>query len=142
MNFDLTIAKLRDDGYRMTPVRRAIVRMFSKIDTPYSIRDTEKYLKKNESLHVNTSTVYREIRFLEKNGYVVTVSIVPTEKSWEASDLLHHHHLICTRCGKVENITQCLTRNLEKDAYKKRGFTVTRHELEFFGLCRTCGVSL
>jgi len=50
----------------------------------------------------------------------------------------HHHHLICTDCGRVAGIDCPLP---EGDAFasaRRVGFTVTRHDLTLYGLCDTC----
>jgi Fe2+ or Zn2+ uptake regulation protein len=55
----------------------------------------------------------------------------------------HHHHLICTRCGKVEDVTipPDLETTMDRTLYKlakRSGFAKVRHRLDLIGTCRTC----
>ena len=54
------------------------------------------------------------------------------------SDFLSHHHLVCTECGKTECIDICpMNEQYEQEAARK-GFTITGHVFEFYGLCHDC----
>lgn len=137
MNYELTLSSFQDKGYRITKVRREIVRLFSNYSTPLSTKQVAKKLSEN-SISVNHATVYREVQFLLKNSYLTKVYIHPKQISYEPSDLRHHHHLICEVCGNIDNVTNCLANELEEDILKKKGFKVERHILEFYGICKKC----
>ena len=49
----------------------------------------------------------------------------------------HHHHLVCTGCGRVEE-TECQLDDMVGRALTTSGFVVTGHELNMFGLCSDC----
>jgi Fur family transcriptional regulator, ferric uptake regulator len=56
----------------------------------------------------------------------------------------HHHHLVCTQCGKIIDYTdfiddevELLTRT-EKGLSQKYNFIITNHTIQFFGLCQEC----
>ena len=137
MNPNLTLSSIRDKGYKITDVRREIVGLFSEAEKPLSAGELyEKLHSKN--LKVNKTTVYREINFLLKKCYLSEVYLKPHEKSYESAELIHHHHLICESCGKIDNVTNCLANELEENVLKNKGFRITRHSLEFYGKCRDC----
>ena len=50
---------------------------------------------------------------------------------------MHHHHIVCRSCHKVEVLDFCVVDVLERMA-KKRGYTRLTHTLELFGLCPDC----
>lgn len=137
MNSNLTLSSLRDKGYKITNIRKEIVNIFSKMETPLSAQELQKKLQ-TTGISVNKTTVYRELRFLTNEGYLIEVHLNPKETSYESSGLMHHHHLICETCGKIENVTNCLAEELEKDVFKKKGFKIVKHSLEFYGLCIKC----
>ena len=61
------------------------------------------------------------------------------QKRYELEDFKHHHHLICLKCRKVDDIE--LKTDLEKEEkrfLKENGFKVVNHSLEFFGYCQNC----
>ncbi len=137
MNLNLTISSLQDKGCRITNIRREIVKIFSDISVPLSANQVESLLSKID-VNVNKVTIYRELQFLLNKGYLIEVYLHPNEISYESSELKHHHHLICNSCGKIDNITNCLAKELEKDIYKKKGFKTEKHTLEFYGRCSGC----
>ncbi len=49
-----------------------------------------------------------------------------------------HHHLICTRCGKIQEFQDATLRALGARAARSQGFTVTEQRLELYGICRDC----
>jgi Fur family ferric uptake transcriptional regulator len=57
---------------------------------------------------------------------------------------IHHHHLVCTRCGKVVDYTEFideeveLLRKTEKGLSKKYNFDIKDHLIQFYGLCDKC----
>ena len=61
-----------------------------------------------------------------------------------AEDLVgHHHHLICTECGRVDDFTvpATLEQSLESalaKAVSGTGFRSTAHRLDLMGTCEAC----
>ena len=137
MNFDLTLSNLQEKGHKITKVRKEIVRIFSQTSKPLSVNEVEEMLIKS-GLSVNKTTIYRELQFLFANDYLVEVYLYPKQVSYESSELRHHHHLVCNDCGEIDNVTNCLAKDLEGEVYKKKGFKIDRHTLEFYGTCAAC----
>jgi len=137
MNSDLTISSLQDKGHKITKVRRGVIKIFSDVSIPLSANQVEQMLFKVD-INVNKATIYRELQFLLKNGFIVEVYLHPSEVSYESSKLKHHHHLVCDKCGSIDNVTNCLADALEEDIYKKKGFRIKSHTLEFYGICKNC----
>jgi Fur family ferric uptake transcriptional regulator len=56
----------------------------------------------------------------------------------------HHHHLICTKCGKIIDYSdfldeeEKLVKEAEKNIAKKFNFRVHDHNIEFYGICKDC----
>lgn len=95
---------------------------------------------KRKKIAANKTTVYRQLESLLKAGAVTEVRIGDRAKQYELVDSTgHHHHLVCLRCKKVEDIDfpEELERQ-EKNIWKNKKFKVLQHNLEFFGLCRNC----
>ncbi len=59
----------------------------------------------------------------------------------ELSDLFHehHHHIICTNCGKITDIDEHMeVEDFISKAAGKLGYQLTDHKIELFGLCAAC----
>ena len=51
---------------------------------------------------------------------------------------VHHHHLICSNCGKVVDFPSCELEEAQQSLSKQTGFRIDGHLLEFIGLCQAC----
>jgi Fur family ferric uptake transcriptional regulator len=140
MDVALTLSDIRHRGYRLTKTRRAIVEIFSNATIPLTVNEVEKRLFKR-GLRADKTTIYRELQFFCDNDILIKVYLDPKEISYESSSLRHHHHLICERCGTVDTVTNCMVENVQDDVYKRKGFNIKRHTLEFYGVCGKCSKS-
>lgn len=132
------LEKLRRGGFRKTPARAALIEVFETRAQPLSVSELLSALR-SKRVAADKTTVYREIAFLLEQGIVAQVQFGDRIKRYELHDEKHHHHLVCTECGTVADIA--LDRDLvavEKRILRRMGFAVTRHTLEFFGICADC----
>ena len=99
-------------------------------------------LAESESLatQCDKATVYRLLLRLEAQGVIRRLGL--HERSAFFIFLYpgeHHDFLICTDCGKIEEIGMaCPVEALENEVAGKFGYRGIYHELEFFGLCPAC----
>lgn len=141
MRIDLgpVIDALVSNGFRITRIRKAMIEVFLKNDLPFSAMDMMSALRAMK-VPFNKTTVYREIAFLKENGIIKDLQFINERtKRYELVSGDHHHHLICLKCKKVEDIV--LEKDLEeqeKKIYESKGFKVLNHSLEFMGICQIC----
>ena len=56
----------------------------------------------------------------------------------------HHHHLVCTGCGRIVNYRDfideevALLKKTEEGLSKNYNFAITNHLIQFYGLCEGC----
>lgn len=128
----------RSKGLRRTHALERILRELVKKISPVNLATLNKVLQ--AEAECDPATTYRCLIKLEKIGVVrrlglhdraaYYVMLVPGS---------HHDYLICTDCGKIEQIDmECPVHALEEALQKKSGFRQLYHELEFFGLCPKC----
>ena len=127
MSFDLdatATARLRSAGQRYTTQRRRLIELLADAGSPVSIPDI---LAGGSGL--KQSSVYRNLAALEQAGVVRRLVTDEEFGRYElAEDLIgHHHHLVCSRCGKMrdvdvpEELERTLERTLDRIA-KRAGF--------------------
>jgi Fur family ferric uptake transcriptional regulator len=89
------------------------------------------------------ATVYRVLKSFLEEGILREVNLRHDHVDYELADLPDHHHLVCVRCGLVEDFAECNADKLAKSILKKsKSFrSIQEHTMEFFGLCRTCAAS-
>jgi Fur family transcriptional regulator, ferric uptake regulator len=132
--------RLRADGQRYTPRRRALVELLQEVDQPLTI---PQLLERRRDLA--QSSAYRNLAVLEQAGVVHRIVTTDEFARYElAEDLTeHHHHLICSSCGDVADFTvpPAVERELEAALGKvsrRTGFTVHQHRLDLVGTCPDC----
>jgi Fur family ferric uptake transcriptional regulator len=132
--------RLRAAGHRYTNQRRRLVELLAEAGHPVSIPDI---LAPRSDL--KQSSVYRNLADLEQAGVVSRVTTDEEFGRYElAEDLIgHHHHLVCSRCGKMRDVDvppdleRTLDRALDRIA-KRAGFARVSHRLDLVGLCADC----
>lgn len=134
-------ARLRADSQRYTTGRRRLVELLEAAGRPLHIPDL---LDGRRDLA--QSSVYRNLAVLEKAGVVRRVASTDEFARYElAEDLTeHHHHLICSSCGAVDDFT--VSPRLESDLERaltrvasRAGFETKTHRLDLVGVCSRCG---
>ncbi len=126
---------------RYTAGRRELVELLVGVRGPVTIPDI---LGQQPAL--SQSSVYRNLHVLEQAGAVrrVVTTRDPAARFELAEDLTHHHHhLVCTVCGSVEDFhpTPPLERALRRvsdQVADHGGFTPDHHRVDLVGVCGRC----
>lgn len=129
---------LKEKGFRLTKGRKAIISLFLKRHCSLSSQDIYDALHQ-DGIRVNLSTVYRELQFLLEQRILKSIFFHDGIQRYELLEEDHHHHLVCTNCNAttrfhIDHDLKTLEKTLESD----HGFTITDHNLEFFGTCQKC----
>lgn len=126
--------RIRAAGFRATSPRIAFLDTLSASKYPLSIHDLAAMLKK-----IDRVTLYRIAQSFENAGLISRVDL-RTGKTLYESSKEHHHHIVCTDCGIIEDVDVCLPPKIsEAVTGKSREFSRIRsHSLEFFGTCEKC----
>jgi len=129
--------ELREVDLRATPARVAVMSFLEKTEKPVDVNSVIDYLNTN-GIKTNPATVFRMMNTLTQKGIIMPIQFYEGKTRYELSNKDDHHHLVCENCGKIEDISDGIIPNLEKEIRAKRKFKVLRHSLEFLGLCKTC----
>lgn len=119
---------------RNTRQRRAIREVFEEAMRPLSPEEVCKAAQdKVDGLGI--ATVYRTIRTLMDEEWLVPVELPGEAARYEVSGKEHHHHFHCRACGKVFEVFGCLGgyTNLVPE-----GFQLESHEVILYGSCSDC----
>ena len=133
--------KLSEHGYKMTPQRKEILKIFIENKGHMSAEDVYKILREQES-EIGLATVYRALDLLSELGILVHIDFGDGCARYELNTadptVHHHHHLICLKCKKVIEFEEDLLDELETNIADKSGFEILNHEVKFFGYCSDC----
>ena len=133
-------AMLESSRLRATRQRVAIVHAMERAGRPITAQALHARLARPPSKGgPGLATIYRTLQALAQAGYARTFPAGEGELSYKLCDPGHHHHLICERCGRVVEIPSCEIEGWATKAARRRGFTVSSHQADIFGLCAACG---
>jgi Fe2+ or Zn2+ uptake regulation protein len=137
-SIDVLRAMLRKSGYKATGPRLSILALFKETKHPMSAQ--EILLALPRSAHVDQATVYRTLKTLKAKSLVKPIDLRHNHAHYELANLEEHHHLICLRCGRIEDVDRCGVETLQTTVLKnsKHFAQIKEHTLEFYGLCKTC----
>ena len=89
---------------------------------------------------LSLATVYKTLDTLAAIGAVRPVSRLGARGRWDAN-LGAHHHLVCTVCGGVTDVSEPAldaAAGPARRAAARRGFAAEGHAVEIFGRCAAC----
>jgi Fe2+ or Zn2+ uptake regulation protein len=116
---------------RMTPQRRAVVDAVAAQQGSFSVVDVYDRARKREP-SLGLATVYRTVELLREAG-----SVRQLAGAYVRCHTGHHHHLVCTSCGSVEETDLCGAPSAAV-LERRHGFRAESHELDVYGLCARC----
>ncbi|MGH8914297.1 MAG: Fur family transcriptional regulator [Acidimicrobiia bacterium] len=133
--------RLSASGVRYTGGRRQVVAALQRADGPMSAAE----LYRDLDGEVPGSSVYRTLAVLEEAGVVEPHHGAKGVTRYEIAEWLagHHHHLVCSNCGAVEDIElpSDMETQLERLVGRVSGmsrFSASGHALEVDGRCSRC----
>jgi len=125
---------IREKGFRFTTQKKEVLSQLQK--KPQSVLAIFKQLQ-SKKCSVDKATVYRILSHFVRIGIVREINLNNREALFELDSCDHHHHLVCEKCGEIEDVA--LKEEPLLSAVKKQStFQIKRHSLEFFGLCKKC----
>jgi Fe2+ or Zn2+ uptake regulation protein len=138
---ELVEVRLRRADLRYTTGRRAIVELLASVGHPVSISDIAAGLP-----DIPRSSAYRHLVDLQAAGTVRRIAANDEFARFElAEDLTeHHHHLLCTLCGRVIDVTptpafERTVDDMVTTLAAEQGFRPLSHALDVVGHCADCG---
>ena len=128
---------LRSHGLKATPQRIQVLELLSKTNKPAGIPDL---LANKRAASLDTVTLYRSLEALVGAQLVRRVDLRHGHGDYElVREGSHHHHLVCEKCGDIEDIHWCPDVRFEKRILADSRFAkLTDHSIEFFGICNKC----
>jgi len=125
---------LENSGLRCTPQRYAVMAFLMEHNIHPTAAEIFEAVNRADP-RCSRATTYNNLRDLVRAGLVREVAVEGRAARFDAKGL-RHHHFICDRCGKVEDIAWY---KVPKPASTSLGKRVLREcELIFRGLCTSC----
>lgn len=130
--------ELRKAGLKVTLPRVKIMQILESAESRHmSAEDVYKALRDADE-DVGLATVYRVLTQFESAGLVTRHHFEGGHSIFEMTPDDHHDHIVCTKCGHVEEFFDEVIEKQQKEAADKHGFTISDHSLYIYGLCSDC----
>lgn len=127
---------LKNAGLKATLPRLKILELFEKSEQRHlSAEDIYKVMIGNGE-DVGLATVYRVLTQFEQAGLLVRHHFESGKAVFELNHGSHHDHIVCIKCGRVEEFYDEEIEKRQKSAAEKYGFTMQDHALTIYGVCK------
>lgn len=135
LNISSVESMARSRGLKMTPQRRAIIDYLQQAENHPTTEEVFKAV--NEKFPMTSrATVYNTVNWLKESGMLQEVfeaGIVRLDPNFD-----QHHHFVCRKCGKVEDIGFDLITDLGICALPNNN-SIESFEIVVRGVCAECG---
>jgi Fur family ferric uptake transcriptional regulator len=124
-------------GYRLTEPRRSLAGLIADQDGHFTAAGLVEAARAGR-LGIGRATVFRTLEVLEDLGAVERLDLPSGEHAYVVCEPAHHHHVVCSGCGRTDEIDDAGLRAVVGDVARRTGYRVDDHRLELFGLCPAC----
>lgn len=124
---------IEDMGYRITQPRRDVVKLLETKPDGFGAEEINAALPE-----VGRATVYRTIRLLLDIGVICKLVMRDGSTKYSLARVEHHHHLVCVRCGMVEEFLDSTIERLVRAIGAEVSGEILGHRIEFDVICKTC----
>lgn len=131
------LQELKDSGYKYTKKRETLITYLVKRNRYVSAREVHEYMDQ-EFPNVSYDTIYRNLHDFSDLGLLEETDLNGEMKFRFRCchhEVGHHHHFICTVCGKTKEIHMCPMNYFEEQL---SGCVIEGHRFEIFGRCEDC----
>ncbi|HNX98255.1 MAG TPA: Fur family transcriptional regulator [Candidatus Aminicenantes bacterium] len=133
------LACLHEHGLKRTPRRLAVIRLFQEQNRRLDALEVHRLLSPVLP-KLGLPTVYRILEELREIGLLVRVQGEDQRLHYSLcrSSVRHHHHFVCRRCLKVEEVEYCTFREIRTYIERELNCSCERLTMQIEGLCATC----
>lgn len=128
---------LKDNGYKLTAKRQLLLKHLIDENRYVSAKECHEFMSKQYA-GISFDTIYRNLAdFVQLR--MVDLSEWDGEKHYRYhccnGKMDHHHHFVCTHCGRVIEIEHC---PLDEFKSELPGYVIEDHRIELYGKCPDC----
>jgi len=131
---------LKERGIRLTRQRQILLDLIDKSGKHLDAESLYQ-LARQEDPKLNRVTVYRTLKMLKKGGLVDELDLMHfggDQHFYETRLKQEHAHVICLRCGKVEEFFGEPLQKLRRQIEDHFGFNIVIARTEIGGYCAHC----
>lgn len=128
---------IRSHGLRRTPQRQATLEAVAAASGHATAEDIVARVRRKLPA-VSPSTVYRTLASLEEVGILCHAHLGHTASVYHVGTAGLHQHLVCERCGAMQEVGEKQTGPFAKELERRFGFRPNLTHFAVLGECRSC----
>lgn len=132
------VSELKDAGLKATGPRLKILSLFESSGQRHMTAEDVYKLLLDEDEDVGLATVYRVLTQFEQAGLLVRHHFESGKAVFELNLGTHHDHLVCVKCGKVEEFYDAEIEARQDAVAEKYHFLIQEHAMYLYGICLDC----
>jgi len=129
--------RMTSQGRRLTRQRVIVAEALAAAKKALSAQELYERIKAAHPT-LGRATVYRALEAQVQDGMASRFERDGHVSAYVACDAQHHHHLVCTRCQRVEDLDEAVVAPMLSSVGRRHDFQVDHAALDFYGLCRSC----
>lgn len=131
--------ELRDVGLKVTLPRLKILEIMERETDERHLSAEQVYkILLSENEEIGLATIYRVLTQFEDARLVTRHHFEGGNSVFELNKGQHHDHVVCVKCGKVDEFTDEVIESRQSMIAKQLGYELTDHSLYLYGLCSEC----
>ncbi|HKL76918.1 MAG TPA: ferric iron uptake transcriptional regulator [Gammaproteobacteria bacterium] len=130
--------ELKQAGLKATRPRLMILQLLEDAEERHLTAEGVYRSLLDAGEEVGLATVYRVLTQFEQAGLVKRHHFDGERAFFELDENKHHDHMVCMRCGKVEEFVNDEIERLQREVAAEHDFKLTDHRMELYGLCANC----
>lgn len=131
------IEVLHEAGFRVTTQRKIILEAIaSQVGWHVHPKDVYSYVQERDKT-IGLATVYRTLKMLEDMDLLNKVYMMGMQNT-APEDHGVHYHLICLKCGSIQDVNDSMLEEIGGHVKKEYGFSPTQIKMSIYGLCDDC----
>jgi Fur family peroxide stress response transcriptional regulator len=134
---DELIAKLKEQGHRLTPQRMAVLKILVASEGHPSVEQIYERVKVDFPM-TSLATIYKTVTLLKEMGEVLELGFSDDSNHYDGKKPYPHPHLICTQCKRITDLQVAALNELPHEVARNTGYQLVSHRLDFFGICPQC----
>lgn len=130
--------ELKQAGLKATRPRLMILQLLEEAEERHLTAEGVYRNLLDAGEEVGLATVYRVLTQFEQAGLVQRHHFDGERAFFELDENKHHDHMVCMRCGRVEEFVNDEIERLQREVAQAHGFKLIDHRMELYGLCADC----
>lgn len=132
---------IRNAGLKVTLPRLKVLQLLEGESSKRHMSAEDLYKALLEAgEEIGLATVYRVLTQFEGAGLVVRHHFESGHSVFELSEDDHHDHLVCIKCGNIEEFADPVIEQRQEEIAAKAGYELTDHSFYLYGICGGCGI--